>query len=212
MSFSENLQTLRKTNGISQEQLAERLDVSRQAVSKWETDGGYPEMDKIVRLCDLFGVTMDELIKGHVEVDKADIRKKYDSHYSSFAKGIATGVFLIICGVAASTLLSFSSVFGERLQSMGTAVMFFFIAIGVAVLTIFGIKNGSFEKEHPVIPEIYTAEERERFNTKIFPYYIAGGIALIFAGVIFTVIGSFKAGNAVFLFLAAAAVWLSQPS
>ena len=71
MSFSDNLQALRKANNISQEQLAERLNVTRQTVSKWET-GGYPEMDKIIALCDMFGCTMDELITGTVNVNKAD--------------------------------------------------------------------------------------------------------------------------------------------
>ena len=68
MSFSDNLQTLRKANNISQEQLAERLNVTRQTVSKWET-GGYPEIDKIIALCQMFGCTMDELITGTVTVD-----------------------------------------------------------------------------------------------------------------------------------------------
>lgn len=70
MSFSENLQNLRKANNISQEQLAERLNVTRQTVSKWET-GGYPEIDKIIALCDMFGCTMDELIAGTVDAGKS---------------------------------------------------------------------------------------------------------------------------------------------
>ena len=69
MSFSDNLQALRKANNISQEQLAERLNVTRQTVSKWET-GGYPEIDKIIALCNMFGCTMDELITGTITVDK----------------------------------------------------------------------------------------------------------------------------------------------
>ena len=48
MGFSENLQNLRKIKNMSQEQLAEKLDVSRQAVSKWESGNGYPETEKII--------------------------------------------------------------------------------------------------------------------------------------------------------------------
>ena len=48
MGFSENLQILRKMKNMSQEQLAERLDVSRQAVSKWESGNGYPETEKLI--------------------------------------------------------------------------------------------------------------------------------------------------------------------
>ncbi|MCD8372806.1 MAG: helix-turn-helix domain-containing protein [Clostridia bacterium] len=66
MAFADNIYFLRKREGISQEELAERLSVSRQAVSKWETGDAYPETDKIIALCDMFGVTMDELLRGDV--------------------------------------------------------------------------------------------------------------------------------------------------
>ena len=205
MNFSENLQALRKAKGISQEQLAERLDVSLQAVSKWETDGGYPEIEKIMQLCDIFGVTMDELLKG--KIDKADIREKYDRHYNAFAKGIATGVFLIIFGVAMSALSSELYADGS-MNTLGTVLLFVFIAAGVALLTAFGIKAGSFVREHQFIPDIYLPDERERFNTRVFPYCIAGGLALIFIGMILTIINAFAGSNSMFLVFIAAAVWL----
>ena len=64
MSFGDNLQYLRKRDKITQEELAEKLQVSRQSVSKWETSEAYPETEKIIALCDIFGVTMDALISG----------------------------------------------------------------------------------------------------------------------------------------------------
>ncbi len=64
MSFGGNLQYLRKKECITQEQLAERLEVSRQTVSKWESDISYPEMDKILVLCEMFGCSMDALLRG----------------------------------------------------------------------------------------------------------------------------------------------------
>lgn len=63
MSFSEKIQKLRKEKGLSQERLAEMLDVSRQAVSKWESGQTYPEIDKLIKLSDLFNVTLDELVR-----------------------------------------------------------------------------------------------------------------------------------------------------
>ena len=66
MSFAENLQYLRKRDKITQEELAELLQVSRQAVSKWETGDFYPETGKLIILCDKFGVTLDELLRGDV--------------------------------------------------------------------------------------------------------------------------------------------------
>ena len=62
MSFGQKLQMLRQRAGMSQDALAERLGVSRQAVSRWERDETMPDPDKIVALADLFGVTTDYLL------------------------------------------------------------------------------------------------------------------------------------------------------
>ncbi len=62
MSFGEKLTKLRKEKGMSQEELANELNVSRQAVSKWESNNAYPETEKIVSICKLFNTSMDELI------------------------------------------------------------------------------------------------------------------------------------------------------
>lgn len=67
MSFAENLQYLRRKNKITQEQLAEEPGVSRQSVSKWETGEAYPETEKLIVLCDKFGVTLDGLLRGDVQ-------------------------------------------------------------------------------------------------------------------------------------------------
>jgi transcriptional regulator with XRE-family HTH domain len=62
MAFSENLRTARKGKNLSQEQLAELLCVSRQAISKWELDEGYPEAEKLMQLAEILGVTLDYLL------------------------------------------------------------------------------------------------------------------------------------------------------
>lgn len=64
MSFRDNLQHLRATRGMTQEQLAEQLGVSRQSVTKWESESSYPEMDKLIGICELFGCSLDDLVKG----------------------------------------------------------------------------------------------------------------------------------------------------
>ena len=66
MSFKENLQYLRGSRNMTQKQLAMLLGVSRQAISKWESEKAYPEMDKLLMLCDMFGVTLDDLVMGDV--------------------------------------------------------------------------------------------------------------------------------------------------
>ena len=66
MFFASNLQKLRKEKNMSQEALAEKLDVTRQSVSKWESGGSYPEMDKLISICKIFNVDMDTLVNGDV--------------------------------------------------------------------------------------------------------------------------------------------------
>lgn len=66
MSFNEKLQTLRKENKLSQEQLADMLDVTRQSVSKWESGTTYPEMDKLITMCKIFKCSLDDLTNDEV--------------------------------------------------------------------------------------------------------------------------------------------------
>ena len=64
MKIAEQISRLRARAGMSQGELADRLEVSRQSVSKWETGAGVPEIDKLVKMSALFGVTLDELVTG----------------------------------------------------------------------------------------------------------------------------------------------------
>ena len=64
MSLGENINRLRSRQGMSQGDLAEALEVSRQSVSKWETDASVPELEKLIKLSELFGVTLDQLVTG----------------------------------------------------------------------------------------------------------------------------------------------------
>ena len=66
MAFGERLQAVRRRKGLTQEEFAAQLKVSRQAVSKWESCRGYPEMEKIIYICNRYGVTMDELFADEV--------------------------------------------------------------------------------------------------------------------------------------------------
>lgn len=66
MNLAENLKKIRKENNLSQEQLAEKLSISRQSVSKWESGQAYPEMDKVLQLCKLFNVSVDDLLNQDV--------------------------------------------------------------------------------------------------------------------------------------------------
>lgn len=84
MSIADRILTLRKSKGMSQEQLAEAVGVSRQAVSKWESEQASPDPEKIVILSEIFGVTTDYLLKGtepEKEAEKKTEEKKTeDTH------------------------------------------------------------------------------------------------------------------------------------
>lgn len=73
MTFAEKLKSIRKQSGISQEKLAEKLGVSRQAVTKWETDAGIPDIENLRAISDLFNISIDELLgKEKEEMGQAD--------------------------------------------------------------------------------------------------------------------------------------------
>ena len=73
MNFNEKLIDLRKTKGMSQEELGAELKVSRQTISKWESGQSYPDFQRLVLLSDYFGLTLDELVK---DIDVQEVRDK----------------------------------------------------------------------------------------------------------------------------------------
>ena len=73
MTLGQRIQKGRKEAGLSQEELAEQLGVSRQAVSRWENDNGYPEMEKIIRLSQIYQVSLDYLVGNEQEKSGEDI-------------------------------------------------------------------------------------------------------------------------------------------
>lgn len=146
MSFGEQLQAVRRVNGLTQEQFAEELRVSRQAVSKWESGRGYPEIEKILYICNRYGVTPNELFAQEVphaaaepqpveaespEVPDLPLKKAADSFFSNLSpknKWLALAV-------AVGTLL-LSLLIGAFLKG-GNADMIPLIWVGVMV--IFGV-------------------------------------------------------------------------
>ena len=81
MTIGQKIAKLRIASDISQEQLSETLGISRQSVSKWELDQAIPQIDKVVRLAELFGVTTDELLQDEVELEKIAKSKPRKNKY-----------------------------------------------------------------------------------------------------------------------------------
>ena len=76
MEFNEKLQELRKKRGLTQEELAEALFVSRTAISKWESGRGYPSIDSLKEISKFFSVTIDELLSGEKLISIAEKENK----------------------------------------------------------------------------------------------------------------------------------------
>lgn len=177
MTFGENLQFLRKRANMTQEELAEKMEVSRQSVSKWESNAAYPETETILRLCDLFHCDMDTLLRGDVSRRFGEDAAAWDKHMNVFAAAIAAGVGLVLLGVTLMMLL------GEffALAMLAMVVFFLFLIAAVTVFIISGMGHDAFLRQHPGIGPCYTAEEMNRFERR-FPALIAVPVALILLG------------------------------
>lgn len=209
MSFGENLQYFRRRDGITQETLAERFGVSRQTVSKWESDGAFPEMDKLILMCEMFGVTMDDMVRGSVaeDVSEPDIpenesesgmneickpdsdtsiisKEEYVRRYKSCATKIVAGAVTILSGIAAMLILC-TLVNSDIIPWIG-------ITLSVAVGTILCVSGKlSYDRLIKTTPEIafdFTAEEYAVADTGTSWQLAAGAIMAVLDVILLTVI------------------------
>ena len=145
MSFRANLQYLRAQRNMPQEQLAMLLGVSRQAISKWESEKAYPEMDKLLMICDLFGCTLDDLVLGDVSASV---------NVGAAARGAAEGDH----GSAARTVIGVTPL-NDFLTFLGICVG---VIIGLAMLIPGGMSHTDFKRRHPYVEDFYAARCRPR--------------------------------------------------
>ena len=177
MTFGENLQFLRKRANMTQEDLAEKMEVSRQSVSKWESNSSYPETEAILRLCSLFHCDMDTLLRGDVSRRFGEDASLWDKHMNGFAAVMTAGVALVLLGV--TLMLFVGEFFGWE---MTAGVLFFLIlTAAVTVFILSGMGHDTFLRQHPGIGPCYTKEEMDRFERR-FPALIAIPIALLLLG------------------------------
>lgn len=190
MSFGEKLQQLRKEKGLSQEDLAHQLNISRQAVSKWESQNGYPEIEKMILISDFFQVSLDYLMKEDYEEHENETIssfhlmtqqniKDYLHFKKSFALGISCSVLLMIIGLFIAVLCADTSY-----QSIG--VFGFLIMVGIGVFFIIMttlLKESKFKIEREEIKvafnDLQNLQEHYQHFHKYFTLAIAGGVLLI---------------------------------
>ncbi|HHY0836685.1 TPA: helix-turn-helix domain-containing protein [Bacillus thuringiensis] len=112
MIFSERLKEEREKRNWSQNDLAEKLHVSRQSVSKWETEKNYPSIEIIIHLSDLFGITIDELLRSDEELTQKVIEDSKQLAYPKwkvfFDSLFMIGVFLFIAKIVVWMLNKFA--------------------------------------------------------------------------------------------------------
>lgn len=128
MNIADRIQHLGKSKGISQEELADKIGVSRQAVSKWESEQTSPDIEKIILLSEFFDVTTDYLLKGIEPLPKDIISSKTRLNANIFA---VVGTALNITGVIVSVMLWY-----EKMTATAIAVGFIFIIIGCMIYGI----------------------------------------------------------------------------
>ena len=102
MNFSEKLLTLRKANELTQEQLAEKLDVSRQSISKWESGQGNPEIDNVIKLTEIYDVSADYILLGK---ESSTIVTTSEKKRLSKEARKTIGIISIIAAMATITVL-----------------------------------------------------------------------------------------------------------
>lgn len=130
MNIADRIQNLRKLRGISQEQLADQLGVSRQTISKWESEQSAPDMEKIILLSDYFEVTTDYLLKGIEKREEGS--QKPDARIFSL-----TGTTLGFLGIVVSV-----AIWIERKTVAAVAIGLILVAMSVMIHQIGQIVGG----------------------------------------------------------------------
>ena len=209
MILADKIIKLRKKNGWSQEELAERMNVSRQAVSKWEGAQTIPDLEKILQLSTLFGVTTDYLLKDEIEdeeitkdpssdtvVRKISIEEAttYIEQRKKAAWRIALATFLCILSPITLIILSVLSeqpdaIVTEMVASaVGLTVLFTFIICAVPIYIYCGFQNQSyafldknipFELEYGVKGVV--TEKKNAFRSTYIAYNIIATCVCIFS-------------------------------
>lgn len=197
MSFRDNLQHLRATRNMTQEQLAVLLGVSRQSVAKWEAERSYPEMDKLLRMCDFFDCALDDLVKGDLTSRPAEKAAfaipsvpqdtcGYDDHMRSVALRTASGVAAIILGVAVGILAAEVAPSSIEPGALTLAAVLVGVFVGLALIIPASMGHSSFVKAHPFVEDFYSDDDKRRASQQL-GLGIVGGIGCIFLGVLVAV-------------------------
>lgn len=214
MLLSEKIMDLRKKKGWSQEELAEKLDISRQSVSKWESNASIPDIDRILALSRLFGVSTDYLLKDELQQETVqttevleespeqtvrNISMEEANHFMELWRKLSWRMagaisLLILSPVPVILFESWSQnqrfAIGERMGAgLGAILLLVIAAIGVVVLILSGMQMAKYEymEKERIRLEYGVAgitEKRKEEFAPIFRASVAGGVMLCILGVV----------------------------
>lgn len=135
MDISKKLLELRKSKNLSQEKLAEMLDVTRQTISKWETGQSVPDLDKIPLICDIYGISADELISGKAKTTTAKDNENYKKN-----KAMAITISILLYFVAVAWIMVVIPVFNMD-PIVSTAIFLIIVGIATCIIVYSSIIN-----------------------------------------------------------------------
>ncbi|MBQ9412092.1 MAG: helix-turn-helix transcriptional regulator [Oscillospiraceae bacterium] len=238
MILAEKIVELRKKNGWSQEELAEKLEVSRQSISKWESAQSVPDMGRVLRLSELFGVTTDALLKDEISLAERDdslpdlpaFRTVGMEEANAFlrvresdARRISLGVLLCILSPVLLILCTGAQATGiaamREGQAVGIGLVALFLLVGgaVALFVTCSVRSARYEYlEKEPIETLYgvdgmVRERRERFQP-VYVRQLTVGIVLCVVSVIPLFAALIAGGEESFLMAAAVAALLALVS
>lgn len=211
MTMADKIVYYRKCRGWSQEDLAEQLGVSRQSVSKWESAMSQPELDKIIQLSKLFGITTDELLleeapaaPAHTPVplpEQPPLRRltlsegqRYAELMHQTARRFALAVMACVLSVIPllflGALYEFRGAVSDKMAGgLGVAILLFMVAPAVAVFITGGIRLSKYEyiskEPFEAAPELtaWASAEKERL-TPMFARHVVIGVVLCILAVV----------------------------
>ena len=146
MNIGEKLYELRKGKNLSQEEVADKLNVTRQTISKWETNQSTPDFDKIKPLCELYEITADELLTGEKkEIEKEQPLNKQEIKQER-AQGIAAGVLFYFIALV-WIMVSIPVLFMNPILAAAIFILLCGIATYKIIYTCMVYKKDKIEKE-----------------------------------------------------------------
>ena len=202
MSFRDNLQHLRATRNMTQEQLAMLVGVSRQSVTKWESERAYPEMDKLLKLCQIFDCSLDDLVSGDLTARPADASAPevpagpptdvcgYDEQGRRFALRVSLGVGAFVLGIALAALTDWLVSGGNGTSGLASAIsvdslsavpLLVCSVVGLVLVIPAGLDRAAFRRAHPYVEDFYTEEDHTRARST-FSRSLVLGVGLCILG------------------------------